>query len=226
MEWKGSFYPEKLPAGSMLSFYANRFSTVEINYSFYHMPTEAMLLNWAKDVPEGFRFALKANQWITHRKRLRGCKRTWKSFLKVASVLTEADHLGPVLIQIPPTFRRDLPPLENFLAFRPPGFHFAFEPRHASWFTDETYAVLRRHRTALCLAETDMQTPPDVLTARFTYVRLRRDKYTPKQLAAWRERFNDWLRQGVDVYVYSKHDEEGKAPGNARKILGHEGKKD
>jgi uncharacterized protein YecE (DUF72 family) len=110
--------------------------------------------------------------------------------------------------------------LEDFLALRPPAFLFAFEVRHASWYTEETYAVLRKHETALCLSETEKQTPPDVLTSGFTYARLRLENYTPKQLAAWKKRFDGWLGQGVDVYAYCKHEDAGKAPAYARRLLG------
>jgi uncharacterized protein YecE (DUF72 family) len=221
-QWKGSFYPEKLPDREMLSFYAKQFSTVEINHSFYRMPTEATLLNWAKSVPEGFRFALKANQQITHIKRLRNCQDTLKRFLEVASVLQDGDHLGPVLVQLPRTFKFDKPLLEEFLALRPPAFAFAFEVRHPSWYTEETYALLRQCQTALCLAETEKETPLEVLTADFSYVRLRREEYTPKQVKEWRKRIDGWLAQGVDVYVYFKHEEAGKAPTYARQLLGPE----
>ena len=204
----------------MLRFYANQFSTVEINHSFYRMPTETALLNWAKSVPEGFCFALKANQKITHIHRLRYCESTLKRFLEVASVLNDGDHLGPILVQLPPTFKFDRPLLEDFLALRPPAFHFAFEVRHPSWYTDETYAVLREHHTALCLSETEKQTPPDVVTTNFTYARLRLENYTPGQLAAWKKRFDTWLAQGIDVFVYCKHEDSGKAPEYARQLLG------
>lgn len=207
----------------MLSFYASQLSTVEINHTFYRMPTENLLLQWAGSVPEGFRFALKANQQITHIRRLRDCESTLKRFLEVASVLNEGDHLGPVLVQLPPNFKFDRPLLEEFLALRPPAFAFAFEVRHPSWYTEETYDVLRRHQTALCLAETDKQVPPDVLTAAFAYIRLRRENYTPKQLAAWRKRFDAWLAEGVDIYAYAKHEDAGKAPAYARQLLGKTG---
>ncbi len=219
-QWKGSFYPEKLPDKDMLSFYGRQFSTVEINHSFYRMPTESVLLGWAKSVPEGFRFALKANQQITHIKRLRDCETTLKRFLEVASVLNDGDHLGPVLVQLPPNFKFDQPLLEEFLALRPPAFQFAFEVRHASWYTEETYATLRKHNVALCLAETEKQTPPDVLTADFTYIRLRMENYTTAQLAVWKKRFDAWLKQGIDVFTYCKHEDEGKAPAYARQLLG------
>jgi uncharacterized protein YecE (DUF72 family) len=221
-QWKGNFYPAKLPDKEMLSFYAKQFSTVEINHSFYRMPAETVLINWAKSVPEGFRFALKANQQITHIQRLRNCESTLKRFLEVASVLNDGDHLGPILVQLPPNFKFDKPLLEDFLALRPPAFLFAFEVRHASWYTEDTYALLRQHQTALCLSETDKQTPPDVVTANFTYVRLRLEDYTAKQLATWRKRCDTWLGQGVDVYVYCKHEDEGKGPAYARQILGKE----
>ena len=118
-EWKGNFYPEKLPDREMLSFYAGQFKTVEINHSFYRMPTENLLLQWAKSVPEGFKFALKANQQITHIKRLRACEDTLKRFLEVASVLNDGHHLGPVLVQLPPNFKFDQP-LPPVILVRPP----------------------------------------------------------------------------------------------------------
>ncbi|MGH9579584.1 MAG: DUF72 domain-containing protein, partial [Terriglobales bacterium] len=219
-EWKGSFYPEKFPDREMLSFYSRQLSTVEINHSFYRMPTEKLLQQWAASVPEKFQFALKANQQITHILRLRNCESTVKRFLEAASVLHEGDHLGPILVQLPPNFKADLPLLEELLKLRPAAFRFAFEVRHASWYTEETYSVLRKYGTALCLAETEEQTPPDVLTADFTYVRLRNENYTPKQLSAWRKRFDAWLGQGVDVYVYVKHEDAGKGPAYARQLLG------
>jgi uncharacterized protein YecE (DUF72 family) len=219
-QWKGSFYPAKLPDREMLSYYAQQLQTVEINHSFYRMPTEKLLVQWAKSVPEGFRFALKANQQITHILRLRNCESTLKRFLEVASVLSEGDHLGPILVQLPPTFKFDQPLLEEFLSLRPPAFSFAFEVRHASWYTEETYSALRKNNVALCLAETDKQTPPEILTANFAYLRLRKEEYTQKELGAWRKRFDAWLDQGVDVYAYCKHEDAGKAPAYARQLLG------
>jgi uncharacterized protein YecE (DUF72 family) len=204
----------------MLSFYSRQLQTVEINHSFYRMPTENLLLQWAGSVPEGFRFALKANQQITHIQRLRNCESTLKRFLEACSVLSEGDHLGPILIQLPPTFKFDKQLLEDFMGLRPPAFSFAFEVRHSSWYTEETYSVLRQHSVALCLAETDEQTPPEILTANFTYLRLRLEEYTPEHLGAWRRRFDAWTGQGVDVYAYCKHEDAGKAPAYAKQLLG------
>jgi len=220
-EWKGSFYPEKLPDKEMLSFYAKEFSTVEINHSFYRMPVESMLQKWAEQVPEGFRFAMKANQQITHIMRLRGVESTLKRFLEAASVLQDGDHLGPVLVQLPPTFKFDRPLLEEFLGLKPAVFRFAFEVRHASWHTEETYETLRKFNTSLCLAETDEAAPPDVQTADFVYLRLRKENYSVAELQAWRKRFDEWTAQGKDVYVYIKHEDAGKGPAYARVVLGH-----
>jgi len=204
----------------MLRFYSQHFSTVEINYTFYHMPAERVLEQWAASVPAGFQFALKINQQITHIQKLRNSEDTLKRFLEAASGLADGDHLGPILVQLPPTFRADLNVLADFLKLRPRAFRFALEVRHASWHTEQAYALLRQYQTALCLAETDKQSSPEVLTADFTYVRLRREAYTPKQLSAWRERFDAWLGRGMQVYVYCKHEEAGKAPAYARRLLG------
>jgi len=217
--WKGTFYPEKLPDKEMLKFYASRLLTVEINYSFYQMPKESTLEGWASNVPESFQFALKANQKITHVARLRNCESTLKRFLEVASVLQEGNRLGPILVQLPPNFKFDSALLREFLALRPTAFRFAFEVRHASWYTEETYQLLRKFDTALCLAETDETAPPDVVTAGFAYVRLRREEYSAKELAAWRKRFDGWNKQGVDVYCYVKHEDAGKGPKYARQLL-------
>ena len=218
-EWKGSFYPEKLSNGEMLRFYSQHFSTVEINHTFYRMPAERVLLAWAESVPAGFQFALKANQQLTHIQKLRQCESTLKRFLEAASVLTENDRLGPILVQLPPTFHAELEVLEEFLKLRPRAFRFALEVRHASWHNEQTYALLRQHETALCLAETDKETSPEVLTTDFAYVRLRREAYTDKQLSAWKQRFDAWVRQGINAYVYLKHEDAGKAPAYARRLL-------
>ncbi|HXE74308.1 MAG TPA: DUF72 domain-containing protein [Candidatus Xenobia bacterium] len=217
--WKGPFYPEKLPDKQMLSFYAQRFPTVEINNTFYRMPTERLLAGWAGQVPSSFQFVLKLNQQITHIQRLRGVEASLKRFLEVSQLLASEGRLGPILVQLPPNFRADLPLLDAFLRLRPSAFRLACEFRHTTWYTEDTYTLLRRHGVALCLAETDEDTPPDVLTADFVYARLRRESYTPKQLRTWKERFDKWVSQGVDVYAFLKHEDAGKAPEWARKLL-------
>jgi uncharacterized protein YecE (DUF72 family) len=218
-EWKGSFYPEGLPDREMLRFYSRQMRSVEINHTFYRMPTEKVLEGWAESVPAGFHFVLKANQKITHIQKLRDCEETVRRFLEAASVLARRELLGPILFQLPPTFRADAALLEDFLRLRPRAFRFALEVRHASWHSDETYALLRRHGAALCLAETEKGAPPEVTTADFVYVRLRRPSYTPKELAAWKARCQSWQEQGLDVYLFFKHEEAGQAPAYARRLL-------
>lgn len=216
--WRGSFYPEKQPAGAMLAFYAGRFPTVEINHTFYRMPVERTLREWAAAVPAGFQFAVKLNQRLTHQKRLRDCEEPLSRFLEVVRVLAEGSQLGPLLIQLPPSLRADLPTLDAFLRQVPPLFRCALEVRHASWLAEETYAVLRAHRVALCLAETDETPAPDILTAGFVYLRLRRDDYAPADLAAWRARCRAWVEAGLDVYAYFKHEDAGRGPLYARAL--------
>jgi uncharacterized protein YecE (DUF72 family) len=217
--WKGEFYPEKLPDKEMLNYYATQFSTVEINNTFYRLPTEKVVAQWAASVPAGFQFAMKCNQKITHIMRLKNVGELLGHFLQVASVMQQENKLGPILVQLPPYFKFDAAVLEEFLALRPPAFRFAFEVRHASWHNEDTYSLLRKHDVALCLAETDDFTPPDLLTASFAYLRLRKEEYTPKELAAWRKRFDAWLAQGIDVYVYLKHEDAAKGPAYARALM-------
>ena len=218
-EWKGSFYPKELPDRGMLAFYSQQLRTVEINHTFYRMPTEKVLEGWSESVPADFRFVLKANQKITHIQKLRDCGETLRRFLEPASVLARRELLGPILFQLPPTFRADARLLEDFLQLRPQAFRFALEVRHPSWHTEEIYSLLRRHQTALCLAETDKDSPPEITTADFVYARLRRPSYTAQELAAWKERCQAWQQQGLDVYIFFKHEEAGQAPAYARRLL-------
>jgi len=217
--WKGAFYPEKLPDKDMLTFYATQFPTVEINNTFYRLPNEKVVAQWASSVPESFQFAVKCNQKITHIMRLKNVADLLKHFLAVLSVMQQSSRLGPILVQLPPYFKFDAAVLEDFLALRPPAFRFAFEVRHASWFNEQTYQLLRKHDVALCLAETDEAPAPDAVTAGFVYLRLRKEEYTPKELAAWRNRFDAWLAEGKDVYTYLKHEDAAKGPAYARALM-------
>jgi uncharacterized protein YecE (DUF72 family) len=215
-EWKGSFYPEKLPQKEMLSYYAQRFSTVEINNSFYRMPSEDVLESWTAEVPKTFRFAFKAPQTITHRKRLKNAEEETDTFLRATAVLK--DRCGPLLFQLPPNLKKDLPRLDTFLRFlggRPPT---AIEFRHASWIDDEVFDCLRANSCALCLADIDDAPAPDLVsTANWGYVRLRRENYTKKQLSEWIKRiqFQEW----DDAYVFFKHEETGSGPKFATQFL-------
>jgi len=205
-EWKGSFYPEDLPAKQMLHYYGERFRTVEINNTFYRMPSESLLKNWANEVPAGFAFVLKAPQRITHKQRLKESEDSVAYLFKVAAALE--DRLGPVLFQLPPFLRKDLPRLSDFLKTLPPERRVAFEFRHASWFDDEVYAVLRGHGAAMCIAEAegDLEVP-FVATAPWGYVRLRRPDYGDPELISWGRRIREQSWQ--DAFVFFKHEDEG-----------------
>jgi uncharacterized protein YecE (DUF72 family) len=213
--WKGAFYPETLAKAKMLSFYASQLPTVEINYTFYRMPTEKTLEGWAAQVPEPFRFALKAPQRITHHKRLLGAGDELEYFTRVARTL--GARLGPLLFQLPPNFKKDAARLHDFLEALPPGFAPAFEFRHASWLDDGVYQQLRDAGAALCVADTDDMETPLVRTARFGYFRLRREDYGDAQLRTWAERIG---AAGFDeVFVYFKHEDEARGPAFARKMI-------
>jgi uncharacterized protein YecE (DUF72 family) len=207
-EWKGSFYPEDLSEKRMLPYYAERFSSVEINYTFYRMPTGRILANWARETPDHFRFALKAPRRITHDQRLRSVEDTLATFCEVAETL--GDKLGPLLFQLPPFLRKDVELLEVFLHDLPPGLNPVMEFRHASWHADETYEVLRKFGAALCIADTDERTTPFEVTAGFGYLRLRRTDYDEAALREWAERVGGagW----GEVYVYFKHEAGGAGP--------------
>ena len=213
--WRGSFYPEDLPGKKMLSYYGSQLSTVEINYSFYRKPTEKILQNWSAQVPPGFRFALKAWQRITHQKRLKECGEFVTAFAEVARTLQ--GQLAPILYQVPPNLKADLPLLREFLLQLPRDLRAAFEFRHDSWFCDETYAALGDARAALCIAESEELATPVVRTAPFGYFRLRRLDYGEADLHRWAEA----VKQGFteDVFVYFKHEDEARGPAFARAFL-------
>ena len=215
-EWKGSFYPAKLPAKEMLGFYAARFRTVEINNTFYRPPAASALRVWAEQVPAEFRFVLKAPQQITHVRRLADVGELVASLLEVAGTLKE--RLGPLLFQLPPNFKKDVPRLRAFLALLTPGCRAALEFRHASWFDEEVFGLLREHRAALCVAdaEDDLEVP-FVATADWGYLRLRRPDYDDAALAAWaaRMRAQAWR----DCFVFFKHEDTGTGPQMASCLL-------
>jgi uncharacterized protein YecE (DUF72 family) len=214
-EWKGSFYPEDLPAQGMLHYYAAHFRSVEINNTFYRMPTRALLEAWAGEVPADFKFVLKASQRITHH-RLVDADEDVGYLLDVAATLQQ--RLGALLFQLPPNLKKDAPRLDVFLALLPPGRRAAFEFRHPSWFDDEVFALLHQHQAALCIAEAegDLEVPV-VATADWGYLRLRRPDYGDAELKAWvkRVRQQDWQ----DAFVFFKHEEAGRGPQLAQRFL-------
>ncbi len=222
-EWKGSFYPEKIPAKEMLNYYAERLSTVEINATFYRMPQSSMLENWKEQVPPAFRFALKASQRITHFKRLKETDEEVKYFLETAAVLGE--QLGVVLFQLPPNMKKDLPRLESFLGLLPPATRAAFEFRHPTWFDDDVLELLRSQNRPLVVSDTDdMPTTHIDKTADWGYLRLRRVNYSPENLAEWLHRVRD--QQWNEAFVFFKHEDEGTGPKLAAQFLTLAGKKE
>jgi uncharacterized protein YecE (DUF72 family) len=215
-EWKGAFYPEDLPADGMLAYYADRFGTVEINNTYYRMPSESLLTGWAEQVPEGFRFVLKANRQITHFKRLKPeAIEPLEYFWSQARTLGE--RLGPVLVQLPPNFKKDLDRLTDFLAAAPDGIRAAFEFRHESWHDDDVFAALSDHGAALVIAQTQESETPLVATADWGYLRLRKVEYGPGEVEAWAQRVEaqDW----TEAYVFFKHEDEGTGPRLAARFM-------
>lgn len=215
-KWKGKLYPKGLPANQMLRYYGERFRAVEINNTFYRMPTVASLEAWAGDVPADFRFVLKAPQRITHIKRLKDVGEAVAQLVDVAGVLK--GRLGPLRFQLPPNMKKDAARLREFLALQPADVRAAVEFRHPSWFDDEIFGLLRDHRAALCIAvaEDDLAVS-FVATADWGYVRLRRPDYADAELKAWAKRLRS--QEWRDAFVFFKHEDEGKGPQFASRFL-------
>jgi uncharacterized protein YecE (DUF72 family) len=216
-EWKGSFYPQKMPAAKMLPFYAERFATVEINYTFYRTPNAKILAGWDAATPPGFRLTLKAPKRITHIARLANCADLLGYFLSTANAL--GPKLGAILFQLPPYFRKDLAVLDSFLAELPDGTCAAFEFRHASWMDAEVFARLRARNLALCVADSEKFSTPLEITAPYGYFRLRDEGYTPAQVVRWAGVIRERAAHCSDVFVYFKHEEQGKGPEFANILL-------
>ena len=215
-EWKGSFYPEKIPAKEMLHYYSERLSTVEINATFYRMPQPSMIENWQEQVPGTFRFSLKAPQRITHFKRLKETEEETKYFLETSSVL--GDQLGVVLFQLPPNMKKDLPRLEAFLQLLPPATRAAFEFRHPTWFDDDVLELLRSQNRALVVSDTDdMPTTHIDKTADWGYLRLRRVNYSEENLADWVKRLRD--QNWNETFLFFKHEDAGTGPRLAAQFI-------
>jgi uncharacterized protein YecE (DUF72 family) len=207
-EWKGAFYPERLPAAQMLGFYAARLGAVEINNTFYRLPSASLLGGWREQVPPSFRFSVKATRSITHLKRLAGAESELEALLRATSVLGES--LGVLLFQLPPFQRLDLARLEAFLELLPPGTRAAFEFRHASWRAPEVRELLRRRGFTTAAVDDDESDPAETSAdlepiADYAYVRLRRTQYGDGDLAAWSKRLRDLPCR--DVYVFFKHED-------------------
>ena len=209
-EWRGSFYPEKFATAKMLPYYAERFSTVEINYTFYRMPNAKTIAGWAAETPAGFAFALKASRRITHDARLKNVDDPLRYFLDTAGAL--GPKLGPILFQLPPNLRKDVDRLEGVLALLPAGLRAAFEFRHESWHSDDVYALLKTRNTALCISDTEKSTTSLVATADFGYFRLRDEGYTAEDVQEWAKTVEKLGAGWRDTFIYFKHEESGIGP--------------
>jgi uncharacterized protein YecE (DUF72 family) len=209
-EWKGTFYPPDLKPAGMLAYYAERFSTVEVNNTFYRMPTQKAVDGWAATVPDSFRFVLKAPQRITHFARLRDVDDSVRFFCDTARTL--GDKLGPLLFQLPPNFNLDTGRLADVLALLPPDVRAAFEFRNATWFTDDVYARLAGKNAALCVADNDDGATPIVATADWGYLRLRASGYADDDLRGWLATVRRIGTGWRDAFVFFKHEESGTGP--------------
>src|SRR5687767_8622410 len=216
-EWKGSFYPETLPAAKMLPYYAERFPTVEINYTFYRAPNEKILQGWDAATPERFKLTLKAPKRITHDARLRDCADRVRQFLETSAIL--GPKLGALLFQLPPNLKKDVALLDAFLEAFPPKVCAAFEFRHESWLDEEVYARLATRDLALCVADSEKMSTPVRVTAGYAYFRLRDEGYGPDDIGRWADTIARETASCRDVFVYFKHEEEGKGPEFARLLM-------
>ena len=216
-EWEGSLYPAVMPAAKMLAYYAERFDTVEINYSFYRMPAEKVLEGWSKGTPDNFKFTLKAPRRITHDARLEDCSDLVRTFCSRARTL--GGKLGILLFQLPPSFRKNIPVLSAFLDDLSDDLRVAMELRHASWLSEDVMTILRRNNIALCVADGERVEIPVEITATHAYFRLRDEGYQEPDIQSWAETALVSSGHCQDVFVYFKHEEEGKGPEFARMML-------
>jgi uncharacterized protein YecE (DUF72 family) len=216
-EWKGNFYPAALPASKMLAYYAERFPTVEINYTFYRLPTEKLVQGWAAGTPSPYKLTLKAPRRITHDRKLRDTGDLLRAFCQAASTL--GPKLGVLLFQLAPTFKIDLAVFDAFLADLPKGARAAFEFRNPSWLVDDVYDRLRARNLALCIADSDTRSTPLIATASYGYFRLRDEGYQPADLDKWADAVRQHESKWEDTFVYFKHEEEGKGPEFARMLM-------
>lgn len=216
--WKPDFYPAKLASAKFLSHYASRLNSVELNYTFRRFATEKLLNGWIAATPEKFHFSVKAHQSITHIKRLRNASEAATKFIDSLEPFRKSNKLGPVLFQLPPNLKYDVILLKDFLADLPRNTRSAFEFRHASWFQDDVFAALQAAKVALCQAESDDLETPDVQTADFSYLRLRKESYSPKTRKKIATKLNE-LRKKTDVYVYFKHEETPEGALHAEELL-------
>jgi uncharacterized protein YecE (DUF72 family) len=205
--WKPDFYPAKLAQKNFLQHYATQLNTVEVNFTFRQLVKETTIQKWIAETPAHFRFGIKAHQVITHIKRLKNTQDFIPRFLSTIEPLASAEKMGPLLFQLPPNMKADPKVLEEFLGTLPRAVPSAFEFRHNSWFSDEIFNILKSHNRALCVAETEERTTPDVVTADFCYYRYRKPTYTPDERRAIADRVREHTGENRNVFAYFKHEE-------------------
>jgi uncharacterized protein YecE (DUF72 family) len=217
--WKPVFYPAKLASKQFLNHYASRLNCVEINYTFRRLPSPSTLENWVAATPPGFVFAVKANQRITHIARLKNAGEATELFFRMIDPLRTARRLGPVLFQLPPNLKCDVPLLRDYLALLPEGLRYAFEFRNESWLAEPAYDELRARNISLCVAESERLEVPEVITADFVYYRLRKPDYTEADVDTFAARAKELLAGGRDLYLMFKHEETPEGALNAETLL-------
>jgi len=221
-DWKGRFYPEKLPKSKWLEFYARHFPTVELNNTFYRLPSEAAFANWYESAPSSFTYAVKVSRFITHIKRLKDCDEAVTNFMSRSALLKE--KLGPLLYQLPPSMHRNDATLASFLSKLPSEFRHVIEFRHQSWLVEEVFDILREHRTGICVFDMPESTCPLLATADFAYIRfhgsdsLYSSCYSDEELADWAGKITGLAEKRDSVYIYFNNDVQGFALRNAETI--------
>ena len=217
--WKPDFYPAKLAQAKFLEYYATKLNAVEVNFTFRQLLKDTTAQKWIEATPAGFRLSIKAHQVITHIKRLKGVEDFVPRFLSTIEPIARAEKLGPLLFQLPPNMKVDATLLQEFLTVLPRAVPSAFEFRHASWFTDEIFELLKSGNRALCVAETEERTTPDVVTADFCYYRYRKPNYPREERRAMVDRIREHLSQHRNVFAYFKHEETPEGAISAVEIL-------
>ncbi len=220
--WSGAFYPEDLPPREWLKYYSERFHTVEVNNSFYQLPEKSTFENWSEQTPGSFSFAVKANRYITHMKKLKDPRESLSNFLGNVRML--GDKLGPILFQLPPNWNFNAERLDSFLDLLPDDLRYTFEFRDHSWITENTYSLLEEKEAAFCIYELAGYQSPIEVTSRLIYLRLHgpgekyQGKYDHNTLAGWAEQFVQWSDEGREIYCYFDNDQLGYAALNAMEM--------
>ena len=221
--WKGPFYPEKFPNKNMLKFYAENFHTVEINSTFYRLPSETTVKNWVNETPDDFIIAIKANRFITHRKYLKDGQETTKRFFDVIKILKK--KLGVILFQLPPNWYYNYDRIKEFVEILPKQYLYTFEMRNPSWYVPDIFDLLKKHNIALCIHDFTGNLFLEKVTTNFIYLRfhgpvsLYYGKYSSDQLNEWAEKINQWVKQNITVFAYFNNDAHGWAVENALELL-------